>query len=99
MFIRQVFSIIMLSHSQVPQQQLYFLSVGYTDQEGMIKKNTFVRKNARLNIDHKLNKYISLGANIGYTNGLSKVTNTGSSFSNCRGSTSCFCSSSKPWPL
>ena len=47
----------------------YFLSIGYTDQDGMIKKNTFVRKNARLNIDHKLNKYITLGANIGYTNG------------------------------
>lgn len=58
----------------------YFLSVGYTDQEGMIKKNTFARKNARLNLDHKLNKIISLGANIAYTNGFSSAPVTGSSF-------------------
>ena len=38
----------------------YFLSVGYTDQAGMIKKNTFTRKNARLNIDHKLGNLFHL---------------------------------------
>jgi TonB-dependent starch-binding outer membrane protein SusC len=59
----------------------YFLSVGYTDQQGMIKKNSYTRKNARLNIDHKLNKYISLGANIAYTNGLNEAPLTGSDFS------------------
>ncbi len=58
----------------------YFLSVGYTDQQGMIKKNTFIRKNARLNLDHKLNKIISVGANIAYTNGFSEAPVTGSSF-------------------
>ncbi len=58
----------------------YFLSVGYTDQQGMIKKNTFVRKTARMNIDHKLNKFINLGINIGYTNGYNKSPVTGSSF-------------------
>ena len=58
----------------------YFLSVGYTDQNGMIKKNTYNRKNARLNLDHKLNKYITLGVNLGYTNGLNKAPVTGSSF-------------------
>jgi TonB-linked SusC/RagA family outer membrane protein len=58
----------------------YYLSVGYTDQAGMIKKNTFTRKNARLNIDHKLGKLISLGVNVGYTNGLNESPVTGSSF-------------------
>lgn len=58
----------------------YYLSVGYTDQQGMINKNTYTRKNARMNIDHKLNKYISLGVNVGYTNGLNKAPITGSSF-------------------
>jgi TonB-linked SusC/RagA family outer membrane protein len=58
----------------------YFLSVGYTDQNGIIKKNTFTRKNARLNLDHKLNKYISLGANVAYTNGYNEAPNTGASF-------------------
>jgi TonB-dependent starch-binding outer membrane protein SusC len=56
----------------------YFMSIGYTDQEGMIKKNYYTRKNARLNLDHRLNKYISLGGNISYTNGLSEAPNTGS---------------------
>ena len=56
----------------------YFLSLGYTGQEGMIQNNTFVRKNVRLNVDHKLNKYIALGANISYVNSLGKAPNTGS---------------------
>ncbi len=58
----------------------YYLSVGYTDQNGMVKKNLYKRKNARLNLDHKLNKYINLGANIGYTNGNNEAPNTGASF-------------------
>jgi TonB-linked SusC/RagA family outer membrane protein len=58
----------------------YFVSVGYSDQEGMIKKNSYVRKNARINLEHKLNKYISLGTNVAYTNGYNEAPNTGASF-------------------
>jgi TonB-linked SusC/RagA family outer membrane protein len=58
----------------------YFLSIGYTDQEGMIKKNSYERRNARMNVDHKVNKYFSIGANIAYTNGYTLSPNTGSSF-------------------
>jgi TonB-linked SusC/RagA family outer membrane protein len=58
----------------------YFLSVGYTDQDGMIKNNFYTRKNARMNVDHKVNKYFSIGANIAYTNGYTESPNTGSSF-------------------
>lgn len=56
----------------------YFLSVGLTDQEGMIKKNSYQRKNVRLNLDHKLNKYVSLGSTISYVNSFSEAPNTGS---------------------
>lgn len=56
----------------------YFLSLGYTNQEGMIQKNTYSRKSARLNLDHKLNKYISLGANISVSNSFNQAPNTGS---------------------
>lgn len=56
----------------------YFLSIGNTNQEGMIQKNTYSRKNARLNLDHKLNKYITLGANISVSNSFNKAPNTGS---------------------
>ena len=47
----------------------YFLSIGYSDQAGMVRTNTFKRKNARLNIDQKVNEYLKIGANIAYTNG------------------------------
>jgi TonB-linked SusC/RagA family outer membrane protein len=58
----------------------YFLSVGYTDQDGMVKKNFYNRKNARMNIDHKVTKFLSLGVNVAYTNGYTESPNTGSSF-------------------
>lgn len=59
----------------------YFLSVGYTDQDGMVRKNFYNRKNARMNVDHKVNKYFTIGANIAYTNGYTESPNTGSNFS------------------
>jgi TonB-linked SusC/RagA family outer membrane protein len=59
----------------------YFLSIGYTDQDGMVKKNFYNRRNARMNVDHKVNKYFSIGANIAYTNGYTESPNTGSNFS------------------
>jgi hypothetical protein len=46
----------------------------------MVRKNFYNRKNARMNVDHKLNKYITLGATIGYTNGYTESPNTGASF-------------------
>lgn len=58
----------------------YFLSVGYTDQEGMVQKNTYTRMNTRMNLDHKINKYITLGATFAYTNGYTESPNTGSNF-------------------
>ena len=38
----------------------------------------YSRKNARLNLEHKFNKYISFGANFGFTNGYNQAPNTGS---------------------
>jgi TonB-dependent starch-binding outer membrane protein SusC len=58
----------------------YFLSIGYTDQDGMVKKNFYNRRNARMNVDHKVNKFFSIGANIAYTNGYTESPNTGASF-------------------
>ncbi len=59
----------------------YYLSVGYSNQEGMIKNNFYTRKNARMNIDHKVNKFLTMGANVAYTNGYTESPNTGSNFS------------------
>lgn len=46
----------------------YYFSAGYTHQEGIIRKNDFIRKNVLFNVDHKANKVISLGAKISYSN-------------------------------
>jgi len=56
----------------------YYLSAGFTDQQGMVINNSYTRKNVRFNLDHKLNKYINLSANITVTNSMSEAPNTGS---------------------
>lgn len=56
----------------------YYLSLGFSDNAGIIKTNTFERKSARLNLDHKVNSWFTLGANINYTNSYSTAPNTGS---------------------
>ena len=45
----------------------YYLSFGYTNQQGIIKKNDFIRSNILANIDHKINSYISVGGKISYS--------------------------------
>ncbi|MFN4006386.1 MAG: SusC/RagA family TonB-linked outer membrane protein [Chitinophagaceae bacterium] len=46
----------------------YYMSVGYTEQEGILRRNDFKRLGILMNVDHKANKYISLGAKLQYTN-------------------------------
>ncbi|RPD47105.1 TonB-dependent receptor [Hymenobacter sediminis] len=56
----------------------YYTSVGYTDQKGMLKENSFKRASARLNIDHKVFSRLSVGARVGYTNSRTASPNSGS---------------------
>lgn len=56
----------------------YYLSLGYTNQEGMIIGNTFDRLNARLNFDHKVSKRIKVGGNVSYGQLNNSAPNTGS---------------------
>ncbi|MEI8225776.1 MAG: TonB-dependent receptor [Bacteroidota bacterium] len=67
-----------LSISGATKSTNYYLSVGYTDQAGIIVKNQFTRKNVRLNIEQKVTDYLSLNANFGYTNSFNAAPNTGS---------------------
>ena len=46
----------------------YYFSTGYTDQEGMIKRNAFIRKNILLNVDSRINKVLNIGGKISYSN-------------------------------
>jgi TonB-linked SusC/RagA family outer membrane protein len=67
-----------LSFSGGSDKTTYYLSMGYTRQEGMIVANEFERMSGRLNLDHKLNKRITLGGSLGYANNDNRAPNTGS---------------------
>lgn len=67
-----------LSFSGGSESTTYYLSVGHTEQEGMIVGNSFDRTNGRLNLDHKANEWIRVGVNVNYANSLNKAPNTGS---------------------
>lgn len=55
----------------------YFFSANYSDQKGFLVKNTFERGGARFNIDHKLMKNVTIGANIAYNNTLNNNLTSG----------------------
>ena len=55
----------------------YYFSVDYTNQNSFIKNNTFQNYMTRLNISHKLNNSIRVGANISYSNAKNVGPNTG----------------------
>jgi TonB-linked SusC/RagA family outer membrane protein len=46
----------------------YYLSSGYTVQEGLIRKNDFKRANILANVDSRVNKYLTLGGKISFSN-------------------------------
>jgi TonB-linked SusC/RagA family outer membrane protein len=57
----------------------YYFSVGYTNQEGIIKKNNFDRKTFRFNVEHKVNSWFNTGVNVSYANELNEAAlNSGS---------------------
>ena len=46
----------------------YYFAGGYTAQEGIIRKNDYKRKNILLNVDSRVNKVVSLGGKVSYSN-------------------------------
>jgi TonB-linked SusC/RagA family outer membrane protein len=56
----------------------YYFSTNYSKQEGILKENTFTRKSARFNVDHKLTSWFKLTANVNYTNSHNVSPQTGS---------------------
>lgn len=67
-----------LSFSGGTDQTTYYLSLGYTEQEGMIIGNDFKRLSGRLNLDHNLSKRIKIGGILGYSNNQNFGPNSGS---------------------
>ncbi|GAB2788774.1 TonB-dependent receptor [Rhabdobacter roseus] len=66
-----------LSFSGANEQTTYFLALNYSDQNGILKTNAFKRQGARLNLDHRLNKFLALGTTISYSNSLNSGPNSG----------------------
>lgn len=57
----------------------YYFSAGYTDQEGIIRKNTFTRRNILANVDTRVNNFFKVGGKISYSNEINKAaTSSGS---------------------
>ncbi len=46
----------------------YYFSTGYTKQEGIIKKNNFNRINVLFNVDSRVNKVVTIGGKISFSN-------------------------------
>ena len=75
-----------LSFSGATNSTNYFISTNYSNQEGILRTNEFVRKGIRLNFEHKLNNSLTLGTNFSYNNSLNSGPNSGSSTPNSIGS-------------
>lgn len=75
-----------LSFSGATNSTSYFISTNYSNQEGILRTNEFVRKGIRLNFEHKLNNSLTLGTNFSYNNSVNSGPNSGSSTPNSIGS-------------
>lgn len=58
---------IMINVDGGDEKALYYFSVGYTGNNGVVKNTDFQRINSRFNVDAKLAKIVNMGVNIGFT--------------------------------
>lgn len=59
----------------------YYLSAGYTKQEGILQKNEFERKNILANIDSRVSKILSIGGKLSYSNENNRIGGSSGSLS------------------
>jgi TonB-linked SusC/RagA family outer membrane protein len=57
----------------------YYLSAGYTAQQGILKKNDFIRSNILTNVDSRVTKWLSIGGKVSYSNEKNKIAGTSGS--------------------
>lgn len=67
-----------ISFSGANDATSYYVSVGYSNQEGVLIDNAFERKIARVNFNHKLYKNVTIGTNFSYSNSFNKSPYSGS---------------------
>lgn len=56
----------------------YYMSVSYSDQQGMLVNNDFERRQVRLSIDQKVNEWLNVGTNVNFTRNMNLSPNSGS---------------------
>jgi TonB-dependent starch-binding outer membrane protein SusC len=57
----------------------YYFSTGFSDQEGILKKNEFIRKNILFNVDSRVNNWFTVGGKISYSNEKNLAANSSGS--------------------
>ena len=57
----------------------YYFSVGFSDQEGILRKNDFIRKNILFNVETKVNSWLTVGGKISYSNEQNLAANSSGS--------------------
>lgn len=56
----------------------YYFSTNWNKQEGILRTNTFERKQMRMNIEHKATSFLKIGGNFNYSRGTTFSPSTGS---------------------
>lgn len=67
-----------ISISGASEKTSHYVSLGYTGQDGMLKKNEFKRTTVKVNIDHKVYDNFTIGTTINYANNFNASPSTGS---------------------
>jgi TonB-dependent starch-binding outer membrane protein SusC len=62
-------------------QTTFYMAGQYLDQNGIIVRNNLKRYNARLNIDHKVRKWISVGMNMSFARTINERVSNDNAFS------------------
>ncbi len=57
----------------------YYFSAGYTSQQGILKKNEFIRSNILTNVDSRVTKWLSVGGKVSYSNEKNRIAGTSGS--------------------
>lgn len=67
--------------SGASENSSYYFSVGYTDQQGILRKNDFKRANALLNVDSRVSKIFTFGGKMSFSNEKNLAATTSGSLS------------------
>ncbi len=77
----------------------YMFSLGYLNQEGLVKTTNFRRYSARANVDTQIKEWLKAGLNTNFANNTTNSTTLGSSASSSSGYTNVFYSCANMAPI